>query len=186
MGYKKVILYVNKHYPSIGNLLEPFKEMEPPTLLFIKDHVMIQKNYTNTFLQGLIEEPASYDFIISNNSICSKIIRKNENNKDPKTYVFEKSNIKFMLVELSVDDKKYVIDLCKDVFNFYVKDNKLDKPFFLYYLHSLHPDKVMVDEIDFMSVKFIDQNVDIQHIEFSANENQCICFHANGYEIVSL
>jgi len=92
---------------------------------------------------------------------------------------YEVSNIKFLMVELNVCDKKLKIDLMSEDENYYIVQNVLDKDFFFYYMitHSHdYPDLNIVEDlkkslIENATVKIIDDNANIVEIDFSKNQS---------------
>ena len=97
------------------------------------------------------------------------------------TYNYKLSDIKFILVELIVKEKKYKIDLLTKTQNFYIIDNILDKNFFLYYLKNIHKDKIDLIENEF-KVKIIDHNVNVVEINFQ--DKNSIILGEKDYKII--
>ena len=90
--------------------------------------------------------------------------------KHPMLTSYELSNIKFMLLEVKLNDVVYKLDLKTDKYNYYVVGNVLDKRFFIYFLKNYHLYNFTNDEIEQISkldVKIIDQNVNIKEIEIT-------------------
>jgi len=80
------------------------------------------------------------------------------------------SNIKFMLLEVKLNDAFYKLDLKTDKYNYYVVGNVLDKQFFIYFLKNYHTYNFTNDEIEQITkldVKIIDQNVNIKEMEIT-------------------
>jgi hypothetical protein len=102
---------------------------------------------------------------------------------------YEVSNIKFLMVELNVCDKKLKIDLMSEDENYYIVQNVLDKDFFFYYMvtHSHdYPDINIVEDlkkslIENATVKIIDDNANIVEVDF--NKNQSIVILKDTYTI---
>ena len=83
---------------------------------------------------------------------------------------YEASNVKFILVEVKIDDKNFKVELKTDESNYYIINNIFDKNFFIYYLqyYRLHNlSKEDVEKIDKLSVKLIDHNVNIVNLEIT-------------------
>ena len=83
---------------------------------------------------------------------------------------YEASNVKFILVEVKIDDKTFKVELKTDESNYYIINNIFDKNFFIYYLqyYRLHNlSKEDVEKIDKLSVKLIDHNVNIVNLEIT-------------------
>jgi hypothetical protein len=93
-----------------------------------------------------------------------------------------------MLIEFKINDNIYLIDLSNNNYNFYIKDNIFDKQFFLYYLRYFHPEKVNIDQTSFqineITLKIIDNNVDIKTIYFTNSKNQYIKLNEMDYTII--
>jgi hypothetical protein len=94
----------------------------------------------------------------------------------PFRFDYEISNIKFLLVELNVGDKKFKINLNDELNNYYVVSNVFDKIFFLYYLFStshMYSERIIYDEIktmiDTATVTVIDNNANIVNVDFLRN-----------------
>ena len=90
--------------------------------------------------------------------------------KHPMLTNYELSNIKFMLLEIKVNDAAYKLDLKTDKYNYYVVGNVFDKQFFIYFLKNYHLHNFTNDEIDQITkldIKIIDQNVNIKEIEIT-------------------
>ena len=107
----------------------------------------------------------------------------NDNNNDCMDInQFESSKIKFMLLECCFHEKTYKIDLKTDTLNFYLVNNKFNKPFFIYYIkqHLGINDDIHVN--DNCNVKLIDHNVNILNIDFTNNE-EYILLEKDGYSI---
>lgn len=174
-------------------LVELFKhnEKKVSTIHFVKDNSVVELSLTNFSLNKLDFKIPEHNFIVYTDGETKpnniKIIRNADilNEK----IQFEKSNIKFMLVECIIDEKIYIIELSNEKYNFYVKDNIFDKQFFLYYLSNIHPDKNYIEDNIFqrddITLKIIDHNVYIKTIEFKNDNNQYIKLNEKNYEIIT-
>jgi hypothetical protein len=135
-----------------------------------------------------------YDFIIytdtSNNQVYTKIIQYNSllNLQDKTNFEYVKTTYTFLMVEFIVGDKIYNVELQTNKYNFYIKDNILDKKFFLYYLQHIHPDKIKFEDTDIQMdeiiLKIIDHNVSVVNIDFTKDSNQCIRLNETDYQII--
>jgi len=96
----------------------------------------------------------------------------------------EFSDIKFMLVELHIGEKKYKIDLKTDHYNFYLVGNKFTKQFFLYYLKQCIKIYEPINDDDKFTLKIIDHNVNSLEINFT-NKNESIVLEKSGYKVVN-
>jgi hypothetical protein len=103
---------------------------------------------------------------LENNCINKVIIYENKVSLN-----YEVSNIKFMLLEVSINDKTYKITLKSDTYNYYIVDNILDKQFFIYYLKNHNTDTFTNEEIESMkdkiNIKLIDNNVNVRELEIT-------------------
>jgi hypothetical protein len=95
---------------------------------------------------------------------------------------YETSNIKFILIEVKVNDNIFKVDLKTDDYNYYVVGNILDKKFFIYYLHCYNLcnlSKDEADKLDKLNVKLIDHNVNIHNLEIT--DKNYILLEKNNY-----
>jgi hypothetical protein len=198
MLLKNGVQYLENNHPDIVKFIKKIYKAAPNTLdiKFIKDNQIISTNTKQQYLDNkgvaLIPE---YDFILysdTSEKTCNiKIIRPNPKYclLNESTYDYELSTIRFILVEFIVGEKSYKIDLATNKHNFYVKDNILDKNFFLYYLRYIHPEAIIFEEddiqLDEITIKLIDHNVDIKKISLTENPNQYIQLDGSSYEIIT-
>jgi hypothetical protein len=201
---KKCLSYVEKNCPLflknyLIKLLEN-SENNISTIEFIKDNKLVYFS-TKSILKEINFEVPDYDFIVyrDNKTIPTNIKYISYKSKDELTnediYKYEKSNMKFMVVEFCVNDKIYLIDLSNDKYNFYIKDNIFDKQFFIYYLRYFYNNKneldntenidINFDDTDEITLRLIDHNVDIKKIEFTKDSKLCIRIDKDNYEISS-
>jgi len=96
----------------------------------------------------------------------------------------ELSDIKFMLVELHIGEKKYKIDLKTEHYNFYLVGNKFTKQFFLYYLKQCIKIYEPINDDDKFTLKIIDHEVNTIEIEFT-DKNESIVLEKSGYKVVN-
>ena len=84
---------------------------------------------------------------------------------------YDISTIKFMLLEVNLNDKTYKITLKSDTYNYYIVDNILDKRFFIYYLKNHNTDTITNEEMesikDKINIKLIDNNVNVRELEIT-------------------
>jgi len=99
----------------------------------------------------------------------------------PKTFAYEVSNVKFMLVELEYENKIYCIELKNDLYNYYIVNNSLNQNFFKYYLKNILKFPVIQDNFHY-KVTIIDDNVNLVTIL----PHQYLIFDKNGYTIHTL
>jgi hypothetical protein len=89
---------------------------------------------------------------------------------------YELSNIKFLMVELVINDKKFKIDLKSENENYYIVSNILDKNFFLYFMFNyshIFEEKIIYSEIlesiDKAKLNIIDDKVNTLEVDFARN-----------------
>jgi hypothetical protein len=95
---------------------------------------------------------------------------------------YEVSDIKFMLVEIKINDGFYKLNFKTDSYNYYVVNNRLDRQFFIYFLKKYQIYDFANDNIEkFASfhVKIIDQNVNVR--EFEITQGNFITIQKNDY-----
>jgi hypothetical protein len=94
----------------------------------------------------------------------------------------ENSDIKFMLIEVTVGENTYKVDLKTDSFNYYISGNKFNKQFFIFYLKHHLTINELIDNNTKMQVKIIDHDVNRIDLDFSDN-NEYILLEKNGYKL---
>jgi len=80
------------------------------------------------------------------------------------SHIREQADYKFIMTEITIDDKKFVIHFTTDKYNYLIEYNKLDKDFIYYFLKTHYNDVVKDLEIEKYRIKIIDHNVNI--VEF--------------------
>jgi len=152
-------------------------------LEFIKDGKIVAKISKESYIEGVITD---YDFVLYWDQETSppnvKISYKSEQNFNG--YDYKVSKIKFLLVELIVKNKHHIIELCNEKYNFYIKDNTLDRKFFLYYLNYLNQSSIELSQDSHLGLNIIDHNANVTHITFT-NDDHFIKLDTNDYEIIS-
>ena len=193
MLFNNNIIYLQNKAPVLFNFFTKlFKNNNKNfNIEIIKDSSIVAFSSKDVFLNEINFKIPECDFIVYTDGETYpsniKIIRDCESKMilNEKIYEYEKSDIKFILVECIIFDKTYVIELSSDKYNFYIKDNILDFNFFLYYLHYFHKDEIFFEEqINNMTLKIMDHNVDIQTIYFTKGSNQVIKLNETSYEIL--
>ena len=155
-----------------------------------KGDVFIKYTRYDTFEDVTIEDVTINDDIFfifsdlskSNEDKCiNKIICKNPQTLGDLYNTYEVSDIQFMLVEVTIDDTIYKINLKDATYNFYIVDNIFDKKFIMYYLKNIYPDEVYCDinKIDTIYITIIDHNVVVK--EFDITDNTFIQITKNNY-----
>jgi hypothetical protein len=168
----KVNSYINE------NKINIFSNVVKNEIYQIKNGDIYKKfsapNVLEQFANYNLFEDFKYNlFIYSDNinPLHDKSINKvilNENNY----YLnYDISTIKFMLLEVSINDKTYKITLKSDTYNYYVVDNVIDKKFFIYYLKNHNTDTITNEDIDTLKdkihIKLIDNNVNVKELEIT-------------------
>jgi len=126
------------------------------------------------------------DFIILsdksdiNNSFTNKIhYYKIPDSLDNISYTI--SNINFISIELTYNNKVYPIQLKNNIYNHYIVNNKLNSEFYQYYLKNILNIPISSDNINY-NFQIIDQNVNIYELSC----NQEIVIKENDFEIIDL
>lgn len=198
MQFKNGLQYLENKHPEFVKYIKNICKVAPKILNieFIKDNQIVSRQSKQQYLdnKGVSVIP-EYDFILYSDTCektCNiKIIRPSSKYclLNEETYNYELSSIRFMLLEFIVGEKSYKIDLSTNKYNFYVSNNILDKKFFLYYLRYIHPEEIILDEddlqLDEITIKLIDHNVNIIKLCLTENPNQSIEFDTTGYKIIS-
>ena len=197
ISFRNGLQYIEKQNPTAAKIIRKLLKAKPKILdiEFVKDNQIVSSNSKQKYLtnNGVIVIPEN-DFILysdtSETPYNIKILHPSSKwcLLNEKTYEYELSTIKFMLLEFIVGETTYKIDLSTSQYNFYIKDNILDRNFFLYYLRNIHIDAVIFEEddiqLDEITIKIIDHNVDIKRISLTEDPSQCIKFDISSYEII--
>jgi len=166
-GKIQVLINKNPHLKKISDIVYK-KNIEQNQIYKIDKTGEIVTNYSG--------EKFEYDnkciYILADNEKKSEsgCVNMEILQKHPMLTSYELSNIKFMLLEVKLNDVVYKLDLKTDKYNYYVVGNVLDKRFFIYFLKNYHLYNFTNDEIEQISkldVKIIDQNVNIKEVEIT-------------------
>jgi hypothetical protein len=138
----------------------------------IKNDQIYIKYFTDIGDIKFEDEQDSFYIFSDNINEVNKCVNKIILHSQPFITNYESSNIKFMLVEVKIDDKIFKIDLKTDSENFYIINNILDKRFFTYYLKNYQLYNFRDDEsnnitLDKLYIKIIDNNVNIRELEIT-------------------
>ncbi len=209
--YKKCLSYIEKKCPIyLKNYLIKILEKSEnniSTIEFIKDNKLVYFS-TKSILKEIDFEVPDYDFIIQrdNSTLPTNIkyisYKTKDELKNEKIYEYEKSNVKFMVVEFHINEKIYLIELSNNKYNFYIKDNIFDKQFLMYYLRYFYNNKndlektdnndlslddvdIKMDDMDEFTLKIIDNNIDVKKLEFTKDSKQYIHIEKDSYKIKS-
>jgi hypothetical protein len=168
--YSKCEIFFNKYIKKQSQViyLGGFRVLSPED---------VANKLTSVYVKG---DP---NFVItSDNSVKPISKRITYGEKEPADLVFEPSDIKFMLVEFTIDGNSYKIDLKTDNYNYYMIGNKFTKEFFIYFLfdhmkinyNPKHPLKC--------GLKIIDHDVNKIELDFT-DKNEYIILEKNGYKL---
>jgi hypothetical protein len=132
---------------------------------------IINKNQINCLMA------LNYDFILyskyENGLIHKRIIYSDNLDIDnEKLFVCEPSEIKFILSEIILENKKINIDFKINNNNFYVCDNIFSSKFIVYFLNKYYSDEIKnlhLDKILNYQVEILDQNVNKEVFDFKNN-----------------
>jgi hypothetical protein len=140
--------------------------------LVIKDVIEI----TSIFDCGLVLNIQNNNEVINSNQV-NKIYFE----KIPLSIDYKLSNILFYTIDLTYNNKLYIITLKHEKYNYYIVNNCLNRNFFRYYLKNiLHVPITDTDTFDY-SVSIIDNNVNV----ITLLPEQCLIFNENDYTIVT-
>lgn len=184
----KLVAKINEKIEESPNL----RKMKNGILLFMKskpkliENIEYIKNGEYIKANDISDNDADFDFILyswldDENEYVNKRIMYEKN--DIVTSC-ELSETKFMLMEINVGENKYKIDLKTDRYNFYVVGNVLTKQFFIYYLKQFLKLNDLINNVDKISIKIIDDNVNIIEFDFS-DKNENIVLEKNGYKVLN-
>jgi hypothetical protein len=194
--------YITEKYPTLILLIDDLKKFITPNktsysdIEFIKNSRVIKKVIKNQYLSLADVSNIDYDFLIyTDRTILPnnvKIINNLPSNKEDlksllenrEIYEYEKSNIKFILVEIIYQEKTYKLDLSNNKVNFYIKDNIFNYSFFLYYLRYYHEESDIFNNIvpvEF-TLKLIDQNVNSFYMDLN-NDTDYLVIQKDDYTI---
>jgi hypothetical protein len=113
-----------------------------------------------------------------------KIILHYKPNDEKKKYLeslqHEQSDYKFIMTEITIDDKKFIVHFTTDKYNYLIEHNKLDKNFINYFLKTHYNELVKDLEIENYNIKIIDHNVNI--VEF--DNTKILFINKADYEIL--
>jgi hypothetical protein len=195
--YSKTQLFYNKLKNRMNLFIESNSSLKKIINEIYKDHPevkFLEFNNEGTILlrsYNLNENPNIE--IKDTNSYLFLDIKNNKTNYiTTNSYVFpndyELSNIKFLLVELVINNKKFKIDLKTENDNYYIVSNVFDKNFFLYFMfnysHTFEEKIVyheILESIDTAKINLIDHKVNNLEVDFSKNGS--ISILKDGYVI---
>jgi hypothetical protein len=119
---------------------------------------------------------ANYDFIlyseIINNLTYKRIIYSDTlklNDKNEDLFVCEPSEVKFVLTEIILEDKKININFKMNDDNYYVCDNIFNSKFIIYFLNKYYSEDIQNMSLDKYQIDILDQNVNKEIITSEKN-----------------
>ena len=178
---KKITTYVYKIFPRIKQFLDNYNKIDDQdNIEYILDGKVIYLTSKEKIVNHIVNITKE-DFIIysdyvtaNNNNVCinKKIITTPEQICSDKDFIYEVSDIKFMLCEINIGDKVYKITLKSDIenYNYYLVDNIIDKKFIIYYLIEFYNEDFSKSTDKFI-LKLIDHNVNIFELDITETVN---------------
>jgi hypothetical protein len=188
---KKIQEYLYKTCPRLKSYLDEYSMSKIENINnveFILDGKVIyltDKEKIVNYIIDIIKE----DFIIysdydsKNECTNKKIIVKDSttSNCSDNDFIYQVSDIKFLLCELYIGDKVYKITLKSDMenYNYYLVDNIINKKFMIYYLIEFYNEDFSKSTDKFI-LKLIDHNVNSFEIDITDISNY-IQIKKDGY-----
>jgi len=159
VNFKEVIDFINK------------KKLYKNIIYQITDDEIHVKYYINE-TEYYFENKENSIYILSDNeNPINNCINNIIYHSRPFSNIYEVSDIKFIMLEVSIQDKSYNVNLKGDTYNYYVVGNILDKRFFLYFLRKYNlytPSNIEgTGKNDKLVVKIIDGNADLKEYEIT-------------------
>jgi hypothetical protein len=176
--FKKIIKYINQTNPRLLEFFNKYKNMKD--VEFVLDGKVIYLTTRENIVNHIVDIDkkdfiiySDYDTSTSNNDNCTN--KKIMVSKEISTYedfIYEVSDIKFMLCELVVGEKTYNITLKSDIenYNYYLVDNIINKKFLIYYLIEFYNEDFNKSTDKFI-LKLIDHNVNVCEIDMTNDSN---------------
>jgi len=79
----------------------------------------------------------------------------------------KQANYKFIMTEITIDDKKFLIYFTTNNYNYLIVNNNIDKHFINYFLKTHYNDLVKDLEIENYTIRIVDHNVNITEFDSS-------------------
>lgn len=187
----KLQIYFNSFYKQVDESIT-----QNPTLLDLRNNILSNFKYIVDDIElikgGLSyrEIIDNYDFIIYSNNdngdskLINKVIIDNPSNPSGCFKKYKVSNVKFILLELYIGEKNYVINLKNDIYNFYIEGNKFNLSFFEYYVKTILNSDIRINVDDKITLTILDENVNNVQIELYP-KYQSILLEQNNYQIIT-
>lgn len=180
----KLVEYMNSNAQLKEILNNIYKKNLSKNVIYqITDNEVNERYYINQMEYYFTEKEKSFYILSDNENPVDNCINKIIYHSTPFSKVYEVSDIKFILLEVSIQDKSYKINLKDDTYNYYIVGNILDKRFFLYFLrkYNLYSPSNTEETLknDKLVVKIIDCNADLK--EYEITETNFILIQKNSY-----
>jgi hypothetical protein len=159
----KIINYIKSH-ACFDNLINKYVKISSNKQFeYIKDGDVIFITESNKKNDDL-----DYDFIIllDNDGTCNNNIILNDISDNILNY--EKSDLKFIMVEITINNIIIPINFRTDEYNYLIVNNNINQQFIKYFLKKYYYTFLDANNpnIDLYSVKLIDQNADYIQFDF--------------------
>jgi hypothetical protein len=203
IGYK-VIYYYSKTQIIIKNVYDNLPENIKDILFSVYVYfyhsgknkndnmieVVFEGHIINKFNKNNIDKllNINYDFILCSKTLGDlthkRIIYAEDNLdiNDETLFVCEPSEIKFIMTEIILQDKKFNIDFKINNHNYYVCDNIFNSKFIIYFLNEYYSQEIKEISLDKLlnyEVLLLDENVRQKMVDFKDS----IKINKNGYTI---
>lgn len=131
-------------------------------------HIKYYTDNTETYFEP--DENSIYLFVDNEKALETQCVNRVILHSQPFKTNYEVSNIKFMLVEVKINETYHKISLKTEFFNYYIVDNIFDLKFFKYYLYNYQIGNLTNEDIinlNKLSIKIIDNVVIVRELEIS-------------------
>jgi len=201
--YSKIEIIFNKHKPYIHKIIENYPILKNIVAYnnidcdveFIMDGKVVYKTTKAKMLKlnNNSEYNGDFDFIIysentqindNQNSIMNRKIIKNIDIKE-ESFFCEKSEIKFVLCEFSIGDKKFKVDFKNARTNYYVVNNVFDVKFLKYFLQKYYYENIKDIDLNLVhefKINIIDHNIDT----VISNKDNIVKLFKDKYELIKI
>jgi len=156
-----------KYVPFLNNLLTYMKQDNSIYLYTnINDNLTICSKFSE-------EQDLDYKLILHYNPT-------EEKKKSIQSLHHFQADYKFIMTEITIHDKKFVIHFTSNKYNYLIVNNKLDRDFINYFLKTHYNIFIKDLEIENYTIKIIDHNVNI--VEF--DNTKSLLVNKTEYEIL--
>lgn len=207
--YSKMQIIFNKYKPYINKIIKDYPVLTKIfssthanyniyDIEFVMDGEIVHKTTRSKMIElnnNELEYKGEFDFIIyseqgrtnindNENSIVNrKIIKKSDINE--RDLNCEKSEVKFVLCEFSIGDKKFKVDFKNASNNYYVVDNVFDTNFLKYFLkkyYSEHVKDIDLNLVHDFKINIMDHNID----SVVSNKENIVRLSKESYELIKV